>query len=36
VKEEKKITKMLKKEKNKKIVNDEIYEQFWITNVYIF
>jgi len=27
---------MLKKEKNKKIVNDEIYEQFWITNVYIF
>jgi len=34
VKEEKKISKILKNKK--KIVNDGIYEELWISNVYIF
>jgi len=27
---------MLKKQKKKQIVNDGIYEEFWISNVYFF
>ena len=27
---------MLKKIKKKQIANNEIYEEFWISNVYIF
>jgi len=27
---------MRKKQKKKQIVNDGIYEEFWISNVYIF
>jgi len=27
---------MLKKYKKKQIVNDGIYEEFWISNIYIF
>jgi len=36
VKEEKKDYQNAKRIKKKQIVNDGIYEEFWISNVYIF